>query len=492
MNSVSVYASLGLSRNPFPPTPDAESYFFTPALEEEFAELLHCVAARKGIVLLTGEVGLGKSTLVRRLLSSLDVQHFHSALVFNTFLQGESLLDAILTDFGLPTGGGMAEGLQTLNRFLLQRRADGVTSLLVIDDAQNLTVASLELVRLLCNLETGQEKLLQILLVGQPELESTLAEPDMRQLRSRIVKHARLRGLTPDEVGRYFDFRMNAAGGSGRLTLTREAIRLLHRCTDGNLRQMHLLLDRCLYGLAARRQSRIDPALIHRALADVPELQARVHRGLRAGRGLRGAWRWMLVGAGLGLASVAAMAAWTYWQPDISVGTVQALWSGSQTPATPAAPATPEPVVASTPPVSAPAPAPVPTPAPAPSPRQLCEEKLGVHEGKPVVKESRATDALIQRLNGQEGVCVFQDNEVAWLMWLDSGRAAQIQQAEHTVQAVQSMLRSAGLFDGGVDGLMGPQTRQSLARFQKANALAPTGQPDELTLYLLENQHAAR
>jgi len=138
----SMLQALGLHRHPFPPTPDAESYFYTPQLESDLAEIRHCILARKGFVLVAGEVGLGKSTLVRRLLASLQDQPVRSALVLNTFLQDEALLDAILADFGLPTGVGMAAGLTTLNQFLLDGHRQGITSLLVIDDAQNSRAAS--------------------------------------------------------------------------------------------------------------------------------------------------------------------------------------------------------------------------------------------------------------------------------------------------------------------------------------------------------------
>ena len=212
MTASPIYATLGLSRNPFPPTPDAGSYFFTPRLEEDFAEIVHCIEARKGFVLLTGEVGLGKSTLVRRLLDTLEGKGCHSALILNTFLQDSALLSAIQSDFGLPATDSVEQGLARLTEFLIAKHQAGEVSLLVIDDAQNLSVESLELVRLLCNLETGPEKLLQILLVGQPELEQTLARTELRQLKSRIVKHARPSGLHEDEDIRSFDFRINAAG----------------------------------------------------------------------------------------------------------------------------------------------------------------------------------------------------------------------------------------------------------------------------------------
>lgn len=267
--STALLSALGLSRSPFPPTPDADSYFFTPHLQEQFAEVMHCIKARKGFVLLTGEVGLGKSTLVRRLLNTLDGERTRTALVFNTFLQESALLAAVVRDFGLVACSELEADLVTLNQFLLQNHREGKTCLLIIDDAQNLSVQSLELVRLLCNLETGQEKLLQILLAGQPELETILAGSALRQLKSRIVKHARLRGLDGHEVGRYFEFRITAAGGAGRISLASAAARLLHQATGGNLRQIHLVLDRCLYGLAATSKGVIDKPLLAAALNDV-------------------------------------------------------------------------------------------------------------------------------------------------------------------------------------------------------------------------------
>ncbi|MFP5467954.1 MAG: ExeA family protein, partial [Gammaproteobacteria bacterium] len=261
-------AALGLVRNPFPYTPDAGCYFSTPHLEEQVVELAHCITARKGISLLTAEVGMGKSTLVRRLMADLTSQQVVSALVFNTFLQGPELLAAVLQDFGLDSAGSMAADIHILNTFLLDNHRAGRTCLLIIDDAQNLSASSLELVRLLCNLETDQEKLLQILLAGQPELEDTLSQPSLRQLRSRLVKHARLHGLNSTEIADYVRFRFDSAGSDGTLTLHTDACQLLWRETQGVPRHVHLIMDRCLYGLAARQAKVIDADLMRQAVED--------------------------------------------------------------------------------------------------------------------------------------------------------------------------------------------------------------------------------
>ncbi|MFN3376813.1 MAG: ExeA family protein [Burkholderiaceae bacterium] len=488
----SVLAALGLTRNPFPPTPDAESYFYTPDLEAEIAELQHCILSRKGFVLVTGEVGLGKSTLVRRLLAGLEQQQVHSALVLNTFLQDQALQDAILRDFGLPAGQGLGEGLDALNQFLLQRHRDGVTCLLVIDDAQNLTPSSLELVRLLCNLETAQEKLLQILLVGQPELESTLAQPGLRQLKSRIIKHTRLKGLTLDELGRYFDFRVNAAGSSGRLTLSPGAARLLHERSAGNLRQLHLVLDRCLYGLVSAHSRTVDESIMRKAIADVPELGSVPEAATPAAVRRFQPWRAAALGAGLGLASMAAWGAWHWLQQDAQRRPPTAVAALSVPPAPVQATVTAPSVQA---PASEAASAALVGSAVGTelSARQSCVQALSERHSIPVaaVQVRSLPEALRGQVQPGAGLCIFDEAGSVQVAWADLGRSAQIEAAERIVKSAQLQLQAKGWSELPADGLLGPMTRQALARFQRQYGLAPTGQLDEWTLYLLEVAHAA-
>ena len=261
--------ALGLSRNPFPYTPDADSYFLTPYLEEQIVELEHCILARKGFCLLTSEIGLGKSTLVRRLLASLQQKAVRCALVVNTFLQGPELLRAIVSDFGLLPAEDLYSNHKILNDFLLQMHRSGSTCLIVIDDAQNLSRSSLEMIRLLSNLETDQEKLIQILLVGQPELEMELAAHDLRQLRSRLAKHVRLNALSLEESIEYTAFRFSVASkGSSEYAINQPAGKMLWQATQGIPRGMHIILDRCLYGLMHRDVKLIDSALMAHAIAD--------------------------------------------------------------------------------------------------------------------------------------------------------------------------------------------------------------------------------
>ncbi len=261
--------SLGLQRNPFPYTPDADSYFLTPFLEQQIIELEHCILARKGFFLLTAEIGLGKSTLVRRLIAHLQPQNVHFALVVNTFLQGPELLRAILSDFDLVPTGDLYDDLKSLNIFLINKHELGGTCCVVIDDAQNLSTSSLEMIRLLSNLETDQEKLVQILLVGQPELEDTLAAHNMRQLRSRLCKQVRLHPLTLVEMGDYVRFRLSMAEPKDKVIgLEPQALQKLWAATGGIPRLIHTVLDRCLYGLMLKSSKVIDSELIRAAVND--------------------------------------------------------------------------------------------------------------------------------------------------------------------------------------------------------------------------------
>lgn len=270
--------ALGFTRNPFPYTPDAFSYFHTPHIEQQFAELTHCILDRKGFFLLTADIGLGKSTLVRRLIMQMQQDSVRCALVVNTFLQGSELLSAIVSDFALPATGDLYQDHKTLNEFLLTMHRAGTTCLVVIDDAQNLSKSSLEMIRLLSNLETDQEKLVQILLVGQQELDMALSSNDLRQLRSRIANHVKLKALTLEESIDYVGFRLHAAGaGSKRATtqplIDRKAGEMLWHASRGVPRSMHVILDRCLYGLLMRGEHTIDLATVLQAIADTQNLR---------------------------------------------------------------------------------------------------------------------------------------------------------------------------------------------------------------------------
>lgn len=487
---------LGLRRNPFPPTPDAQSYYYTSQLENELAEVQHCMETGKGFVLVTGEVGLGKSTFVRRLLDMLEPGGTQAALVLNTFLQGRELLSAINHDFGIPVQSSMALDMAALNAFLLQQASEGRHCLLVIDDAQNLTRESLELVRLLCNLESGQEKLLQIVLAGQPELLTTLAHDSLRQLKSRIVKHVHLEGLSLADVARYFEFRITEAGGAGRLKLEEAACKQLYRASLGNPRRIHLILDRCLYGLVANRSQRITKSLVKKAIADVQVGDLRSEQrpqryGLAAFMAL----------------PLAAMAGWSGHylnSPSAASTPYPTTFPSSAAASTAITPAS----EASARQVEAPANAPSqPRPAQQQPPFALqqaaaqaaCLQKLALREPASghAVRTLQLPTGLINHLRQDGDTCIYRlepahDTSTPpsdWVIWRPGLRSADLlaPPPNEPVRHLQLALVNRGLLDAAtIDGRFGPLTRAAIARYQQQHGLPATGEPDDLTLLLLE------
>ena len=179
---------LGLSCNPFPVAPDNENFFLSEGIDRATANIVHGMLARKGFLVLTGDIGLGKTTISRRIIGILEGKDVATSLVFHSTYQDVELLREINRDFGLQVSSlRCSDQMQALNRFLLERSRRGKNSAIIIDDAQNLDKRSLELVRLISNLEADRQKLVQILLVGQPELLDQLDCSSLRQLKSRIM-----------------------------------------------------------------------------------------------------------------------------------------------------------------------------------------------------------------------------------------------------------------------------------------------------------------
>lgn len=267
--------ALGLQRNPFPMAPDATGFFISRRNETIVAEILHAIESRKGFMVITGEVGLGKTTLSRRILTKLEDRGIQTALVFNTFRQGTELLKEINKDFGIGAGShDLCSQMSALNEFLLKNLALGINCAIIIDDAQQLSIESLELVRQVSNLETDNEKLVQILLVGQPELEVKLNAHELRQLKSRIVLKYFASPYTLQETRQYVQFKLKHAGGHGRFQITAGAFRLLRRLTGGNPRQINILMDRCLYAVIAYGSHKINRRLLTYAAREVRAMSA--------------------------------------------------------------------------------------------------------------------------------------------------------------------------------------------------------------------------
>ncbi len=261
---------MGLHANPFPVTPDASNYFVSHRIEVCLAELLHCIRERKGFLLVTADVGTGKTTLSRRLIATLEQEETQVALVFNSFLHGISLLEAINQDFEISASGGIREQLESLNRYLLRQFDEEKNCVIIIDDAQNLDIESLELIRQISNLETNKAKLVQILLIAQPEILATLAYPELRQLDSRIVLRIELPSFSDVEIMDYVNYRLNCAGNGGRVKLAPgRALRLLAKKSGGYPRQINLIMDRSLYALAATKKTVVTHKVIKLAVDDL-------------------------------------------------------------------------------------------------------------------------------------------------------------------------------------------------------------------------------
>ncbi|MFH1139333.1 MAG: AAA family ATPase [Pseudomonadota bacterium] len=256
-------------REPFSLTPDPRFLYLGAGHQEALEHMLYGIESRKGFVLIAGRVGAGKTTLTRLLLEKLD-ERTHRALIFNTFLNEVELLRAINRQFGLPADGFSRESLvDDLNRFLLEIHQKGENAVLILDEAQNLSVAVLEQIRMLSNLETDNRKLIQILLVGQPELTRTLARPDLSQLSQRITVRCHLPALGLEETIRYIHHRISAAGPQATISFHPGTYRLLHRFSGGTPRLINALCDRALLVAYTGGERLIKPAHVKQAQVEL-------------------------------------------------------------------------------------------------------------------------------------------------------------------------------------------------------------------------------
>jgi len=265
-----VYAEYyGLVRSPFEMTPDPSFLFLGEAHREGLAMLEYGVTSGKGFVLLTGEVGTGKTTLLHSLLGKLDSQT-RCAFIFNPKLEPLDFFKILLEDLGIrPSGHSKADYLLALNDFLIERLEQNQKTLLIIDEAQNLSPEMLEEIRLLSNLETPRSKLIQIMLVGQPELKQMLSRPDLRQLRQRIALRHHLRPFDEPEVREYVEGRLGKAGYTGRRLFRRSAIREIHAVTGGTPRLINSVCDSALLMGYSRDKSAIDAGIIREVATDL-------------------------------------------------------------------------------------------------------------------------------------------------------------------------------------------------------------------------------
>src|SRR4051812_6804405 len=238
----------GLTDKPFSLTPNPRFVFYSHQYREAEGQLLYGINSREGFMLVTGQPGTGKTTLCRDLIEKLDREKVHSALIFNPFLNGIEMLAALLTEFGIavPPAATRKDLLDRLNQFLLAQLAMGKSCVAIFDEAQHLSTEFLEQIRVLSNLETDQEKLIQIVLVGQPELLKLIRTPQMAQLDQRVSVRCVLAHLSREETGRYIHHRLNVAGAKGRVRFQERSVALLHTATGGVPRLVNLCADRGL------------------------------------------------------------------------------------------------------------------------------------------------------------------------------------------------------------------------------------------------------
>jgi general secretion pathway protein A len=237
----------GLKENPFNVNPDPRFLFLTQEIEEALAGLMYGIQTRKGFITLTGEVGTGKTTLINRLLDWLHQRRVRTAFLFNSRMNSNHLLDFILAEFEIPCESrSKSQQLMKLQEWLLERYRAGETAVVIVDEAQNLSYPVLEEIRLLTNLETSTDKLLQVVLSGQPELEEKLKLPQLRQLRQRIMLRCKTAPLTTPQTFDYINERLRIAGASGDPIFSKEAVETIHLYSMGIPRVVNLLCEHAL------------------------------------------------------------------------------------------------------------------------------------------------------------------------------------------------------------------------------------------------------
>ncbi len=280
-----------LKERPFSLTPDPDFLYLSGSHRQALDHLLFGLESGEGFIVVTGDIGVGKTTVCRALLRRLP-ERFSTALVVNTLVTEKELLRTALDDFGVPVPEGTRKDLlDGLNRFLLAEAEAGRRPVLIIDEAQNLAPSLLEQVRLLSNLETEKRKLLQIVLFGQKELQEKLRLPQLRQFNQRITVRATILPLDPRETSRYIQHRMSVAGAAGSTFLSPAAERLLHRRSCGVPRRINQLCDRALLAACVRNASRVEPEDVVRAAASLSD-------GWRRVGWTTWPWRWFRFGKG--------------------------------------------------------------------------------------------------------------------------------------------------------------------------------------------------
>lgn len=543
--SSDIYQALGIEVNPFPPGACRDCYYQTEATRRILDELLYGFTARKGFLMLVGEVGLGKTSLLLQLLPMLEQENIRSSWVFNSLLHKTELLQAIVRDFGIqaPEAANLAELLDILHRFFLDANKAGSNCAIIIDEAHLLDFQAMEVLRMLSNLELGGEKLVQILLAGQPELREKLHQPEMRQFRSRINVYHELPPLSREETGDYVNYKLSMAGAA--FTLEGQALALVRQASQGNFRCINLLMEKTLYALAARDERSITHAAVMDALKEVASWDKDISHRLRRVILRRAA---LMGGAGtLAILLLATgLAFWTPWKSPHSASQDTPPSAALQTDETPAPVAVQPPPSAAdlavsndVPAAQPPQPAAGQTAAPLaqtsgppeaaetePEPegpsaelRQTAAEFLepwSLEDLAPALYQALEADdpalfatALDQTQTKDQPITVVSlqslpatgavhftafpwqlhgESGPAWIaLWQPplspQGYAMDFRSPE--VIKLQERLDQLGYYRLGIDGTVGPGTWKAMENFQRDHGLQSTGKPDPATLFWL-------
>lgn len=440
-----MYASyFGLKQQPFSIAPDPRYLFMSERHREALAHLLYGLGGGGGFVLLSGEIGTGKTTVCRLFLEQVPA-NCNVAYIFNPKLTVMELLQSVCDEFHIPvphhelSRATVKDYLDPLNRFLLEAHAAGRNNVLIIDEAQNLSAEVLEQLRLLTNLETSERKLLQIVLIGQPELRGMLARPELEQLAQRVIARYHLDALTPAETAHYVRHRCEVAGLSRPLPFERKALQRVHQLSRGVPRRINLLCDRALLGAFANSQAAVSRATVDQAAAEVFDVPVAAPA----------AWRRTAAVLGLGLAAgMGVVATANHLMRDGAVLAVKPVSAAAADAAVPAAAAVP-PVMA---PVAIASPASDALAAPAAAPallrdldrawRELAQDwKTQAGEGEPCKALQKE---LLQCFSKNLNLALIRELGRPGILTLDAGSGAPSYAVLTALTRDSATLRAAG------------------------------------------------
>ncbi len=505
-----IYKSMGLSRHPFTSAACTTGFFQTARTKAILEELYYGITTRKGFLVLEGEVGVGKTSTLYQLLAMLEKDKITTAWLFNSMLSPRDLLLAIAKDFGLSLAdtASLASILEALHHFFIDQHTNDYNTAIIIDEAHNLEPPALEALRMLSNLEHDGQKLVQILLVGQPELKERIDHPNLRQLRSRISIYLILTALSQDECKRYVEFQLAQAGCE--LPVTPKAHALVWQGSLGNTRMVNLIMERALYAIKALGRTSLDATVITAALNDIAAYQIDVAHTLKSRHNkMTAVWSLGICAALILLALIPLLPT-----PSGPISTAQwavHTWRQKHAPrqAVPAAVSKPSP------PPQASIPPSIPQQVPQSDSSHHKEAspflaKHGLLSLLPTLEQAVATNDLdrirhklppniqlieLDTLPSKRHVRFtffpwekYTGQSPQWIiLWKPALRLKHFYPLYHSqnIALLQNMLNVLGYYKGKVDGLVGSLTWLAINAYQEKKGLPQTSMPDEKTLFYM-------